>query len=275
MKIVTEQESNYDNLEKMSAADLLNCISKEDETIAAVVKAAIPQIEVLVKALTERMKKGGRLFYIGAGTSGRLGVIDASECPPTYGVPSDMVIGIIAGGDRAIRNAVENAEDNEDQAWKDMEAYHINAKDAVIGIAASGTTPYVLKGLERANQNGCLTGCVVCNDNSPIGKVAAYPVEVVTGPEFVTGSTRMKAGTATKLVLNMISTAVMIGLGRVQGNKMIDMKLSNAKLQERGIRMVMQQTGLDKATAAALLVQHGSVRNALQHAASDLLKSNS
>src|SRR6202012_2958880 len=213
--------------------------------------------------VTERMRNGGRLFYIGAGTSGRLGVVDASECPPTFGVPFDMVVGIIAGGDGAIRKAVDFAEDDTEQAWKDLSAYNINEKDVLVGIAASGTTPYVIGGLQTANQNNVVTGCIVCNTGSPVAAEARYPVEVVTGPEFVTGSTRMKAGTAQKLVLNMLSTSVMIQLGRVKGNKMVDMQLTNNKLVDRGTRMVMNETGLDEAAAADLLKQEGSVRKAV------------
>jgi N-acetylmuramic acid 6-phosphate etherase len=209
------------------------------------------------------MKKGGRLFYIGAGTSGRLGVVDASECPPTFGVPFDMVIGLIAGGDIAIRKAVEYAEDNWEQAWKDLQAYNITQKDVVIGIAASGRTPYVIGGLQACREKGILTGCITCNAGSKLAAAAEYPVEVVVGPEFVTGSTRMKAGTAQKLVLNMISTSVMIQLGRVRGNKMVDMQLSNEKLVDRGVKMVMDELQIDEEKAAQLLKQHGSVRKAV------------
>jgi N-acetylmuramic acid 6-phosphate etherase len=211
-----------------------------------------------------RMKKGGRIFYIGAGTSGRLGILDASECPPTYGVPHDWVIGIIAGGDQAIRKAVEKAEDDSDQAWKDIQAFGFNEEDTVIGIAASGTTPYVIGGVKAAKASGLLTGCITCNQDSPLSKVVDVPIEVVVGPEFVTGSTRMKAGTAQKLVLNMISTAVMIRLGRVKGNKMVDMQLSNEKLVKRGQRMIMESTGADEFTAHSLLMLHGSVRAAVE-----------
>jgi N-acetylmuramic acid 6-phosphate etherase len=218
----------------------------------------------LAKITAERMREGGRLFYIGAGTSGRLGVVDASECPPTFGVPFDMVVGIIAGGDGAIRKAVEFAEDDDRQAWEDLLAYNINEKDVLVGIAASGTTPYVIGGLKMANEHNIITGCVVCNSGSPVAAVAKYPVEVITGPEFLTGSTRMKAGTAQKLVLNMLSTCVMIQLGRVKGNKMVDMQLSNLKLVDRGTKMVMKETGLDEHTAAGLLKEHGSVRKAVE-----------
>jgi N-acetylmuramic acid 6-phosphate etherase len=229
------------------------------------VEKALPQIEQLITITASRMKEGGRLFYIGAGTSGRLGVVDASECPPTFGVPFDMVVGIIAGGDGAIRNSVEFAEDDTEQAWKDLLEFDINDKDVVVGIAASGTTPYVIGGLKMANKNNIITGCIVCNNGSPVAAEAQYPVEVVTGPEFLTGSTRMKAGTAQKLVLNMLSTSVMIQLGRVKGNKMVDMQLSNNKLVNRGARMVMEETGLNEAAAAALLKKYGSVRNAVEN----------
>jgi N-acetylmuramic acid 6-phosphate etherase len=263
MRLVTEKESNYKNLEQMPVGELLQHINDEDKTVAYTVEKAMPQIEALVQVVAERMKAGGRLFYIGAGTSGRLGVVDASECPPTYGVPFDWVIGIIAGGDGAIRRAVEYAEDDPDQAWVDMQEYHINSKDVVVGIAASGTTPYVIGGLQRANEEGLATGCIVCNEGGPVAAVAQYPVEVVTGPEFVTGSTRMKAGTAQKMVLNMLSTAVMIKLGRVKGNKMVDMQLTNHKLVDRATKMVMDETGLNENAAADLLKEYGSVRKAV------------
>ncbi len=261
----TEKDSNYQNLDKMSVHEILSNINQEDKTVPLAVEREIPRIEALVKVIVTRMKKGGRLFYIGAGTSGRLGILDASECPPTYGVPFDWVIGLIAGGDTAIRKAVEFAEDDEEQAWKDLEEYAINANDVVIGIAASGTTPYVIGGLNKANEMGIATGCIVCNGNSPIAAIAQYPVEVIVGPEFVTGSTRMKAGTAQKLALNMISTAVMIQLGRVKGNKMVDMQLSNHKLVGRGVRMVMAETGTDEETATALIEKFGNVRKAIDN----------
>ncbi len=261
--LATESSSKYEDLDKQSVDTLLRQINAEDQTVPLAVEKVIPNIEALVNQIVPRMEQGGRLFYIGAGTSGRLGVVDASECPPTYGVPFDMVIGIIAGGDGAIRKAVENAEDDPEQAWKDMEAYDIGALDTVIGIAASGRTPYVIGGLKSANANGILTGCIVCNGGSPIAAEAKYPVEVIVGPEYVTGSTRMKSGTAQKLVLNMISTAVMIRLGRVRGNKMVDMQLSNHKLVLRAIRMVCEATGVGEEEAAALLEKHGSVRNAV------------
>lgn len=259
----TEKDSRYDHLEKMSVSEILAHINQEDQTVAVSVSKALPQIEALTAVIAEKMSNGGRLFYIGAGTSGRLGVVDASECPPTFGVPFDWVVGIIAGGDGAIRKAVEFAEDDAEQAWKDLLAFDINDKDVVVGIAASGRTPYVIGGLKAANQNNIATGCVVCNSGSPVAAVAQYPVEVVTGPEFLTGSTRMKAGTAQKLVLNMLTTAVMIRLGRVKGNKMVDMQLSNNKLIDRGTRMIMAETGLDEATAAKLLKEQGSVRKAV------------
>ncbi|MFD2966671.1 N-acetylmuramic acid 6-phosphate etherase [Sphingobacterium bambusae] len=262
---VTEKESNYQDLDKMSVHDLLTNMNKEDRSVPLAVEKAIPQLERLVKVTVEKMSQGGRLFYIGAGTSGRLGILDASECPPTFGVPFDWVIGLIAGGDTAIRRAVEFAEDDKEQAWKDMLAYNVNKNDVVIGIAASGTTPYVIGGLTRANEEGLITGCIVCNTDSPIAQVAQYPVEVVVGPEFVTGSTRMKSGTAQKLVLNMLSTSVMIQLGRVKGNKMVDMQLSNVKLVDRGVRMVMDETGADEETATILLERYGNVRKAIEN----------
>ncbi|WP_114751298.1 N-acetylmuramic acid 6-phosphate etherase [Pleomorphovibrio marinus] len=260
----TESTSSYDNLENMSVKDLLNNMNKEDQTVPLAVKKSLPQIETLIEHIVPRMAEGGRLFYIGAGTSGRLGILDASECPPTYGVPHDRVIGIIAGGDQAIRKAVENAEDDTDQAWPDIQSFGFNPKDTVIGIAASGTTPYVIGGVKKAREKGLLTGCVTCNEGSPLGKAAEFPVEVVVGPEFVTGSTRMKSGTAQKLVLNMISTSVMIKLGKVKGNKMVDMQLSNKKLVDRGTKMIMDVTGLPAERANELLMQYGSVRAAVE-----------
>lgn len=248
----------------MTVKEILQHINEEDRTVPLAVEKALPQIEALAKITAERMKAGGRLFYIGAGTSGRLGVVDASECPPTFGVPFDRVVGIIAGGDGAIRKAVEFAEDDDRQAWEDLLAYGINEKDVLVGIAASGTTPYVVGGLKMANKHHMVTGCIVCNSGSPVAAAAKYPVEVVTGPEFLTGSTRMKAGTAQKLVLNMLSTCVMIQLGRVKGNKMVDMQLSNDKLIDRGTKMVMRETGLDEHTAVGLLKEHGSVRKAVE-----------
>ena len=263
MNNITEKQSHYNDLEKMTVEEVLLNINKEDQLIADAVKKAIPQISALVIPIVERMKKGGRLFYIGAGTSGRLGVLDASEIPPTFGVPYDWVIGLIAGGDSAIRKAVEFAEDDLDQAWKDLEKYEPNETDTLVGIAASGTTPYVIGGLKEANKMGMLTGCVVCNTGSTVAKNSQYPVEVVVGPEFVTGSTRMKAGTAQKLVLNMITTAVMIQLGRVKGNKMVDMQLTNIKLVKRGVRFIMEEANVDEKTASELLEKYGSVREAI------------
>lgn len=260
---ITETSSNHQNLDQMSVADLLLNINQEDQTVPLAVEKAMPQIEKLVSKVVEKMKNGGRLFYIGAGTSGRLGVVDASECPPTFGVPQDWVVGIIAGGDTAIRKAVEFAEDDQHKAWEDLKAYEISEKDFVIGIAASGTTPYVIGGLEDCHRNNIATGCIVCNPGSPIAQVAQFPIEVAVGPEFVTGSTRMKAGTAQKLVLNMISTASMIQLGRVKGNKMVDMQLSNHKLVDRAVRMVMDEISVDETTAKELIENHSNVRNAI------------
>ncbi len=261
---VTEASSYYDHLEQMSISDLLTNINKEDKSVPSSIERAIPQIEKLVAAIVDAMLSGGRLFYIGAGTSGRLGILDASEIPPTYGMPHGQVIGLIAGGDQAIRKAVENAEDDRQQAWKDLQQYAITSKDILVGIAASGRTPYVIGGLEDARKHGIVTGCITCNENSDVARHADYPVEVIVGPEFVTGSTRMKAGTAQKLVLNMISTTVMIKLGRVKGNKMVDMQLTNVKLVNRGIRMIMEETGVDEPTAEALLNEHRSVRKAIE-----------
>jgi N-acetylmuramic acid 6-phosphate etherase len=265
MKKTTESDSNYDGLDKMSTVDLLTNINKEDKTVALSVKDQIPQIEQLINAIVPKMKIGGRLFYLGAGTSGRLGVIDASECPPTFGVDHGLVIGIMAGGDKAMRKAVEFAEDNTDLGWENLQTHNIVKNDVVIGIAASGTTPYVIGALKKCQKENITTGCIVCNANSPVSKVADFPIEVVVGPEFVTGSTRMKSGTAQKLVLNMISTSVMIKLGKVKGNKMVDMHLSNNKLIDRGTKMLMQEIGVDYETAKALLNQFGSVRNAVDH----------
>jgi N-acetylmuramic acid 6-phosphate etherase len=259
----TESTSRYDHLEQMSVLELLTNINNEDKTVPHAVEKAIPQLEALIAQIVVRMKQGGRLFYIGAGTSGRLGVVDASECPPTYGVPFDWVIGLMAGGDEAIRKAVENAEDDPEQAWKDLQEYHISDLDSLVGLAASGRTPYVIGGLEQARAAGVLTGCVVCNYDSKVAAAAEFPVEIVVGPEFVTGSTRMKAGTAQKLALNMISTSVMIQLGRVQGNKMVDMQMTNYKLVDRAIRMVRDETGVSAQEAQDLLERHGSVRLAV------------
>ncbi len=260
----TEKDSLYDNLEQMSSHDLLTNINNEDQKVAKVVESCIPTIGKLVDEIHTRMSKGGRLFYIGAGTSGRLGVVDASECPPTFGVAHDRVIGIIAGGDSAIRKAVEMAEDNPNGAWEDLQKYQINELDTVIGIAASGRTPYVLGGLKMCNEHQILTGGISCNENSPLSEVAQIAIEAVVGPEFVTGSTRMKAGTAQKLILNMISTAVMVKLGHVVGNKMVDMQLSNQKLIERGSLMIQEVLHIPFEEAKSLLLKHGSVRNAIK-----------
>jgi N-acetylmuramic acid 6-phosphate etherase len=259
----TESDSRYDHLEKMKVKDLLENINREDKTVPHAVEKAISSIEKLVNAIVKKMKSGGRLFYLGAGTSGRLGIVDASECPPTYGIPHGKVIGLIAGGDAAIRKAVEFAEDDKLQGWKDLKKYKVSAKDVVIGIAASGSTPYVVAALEKCNANKIITGCITCNEGSPLAATAKFPVTVVVGPEFVTGSTRMKSGTAQKLVLNMISTTVMIKLGRVKGNKMVDMKLSNNKLVDRGTKMIAKALKTDYETAGQLLKKYGSVRKAV------------
>jgi len=261
----TEQASKYQSLEKMSVTELLTNINNEDKTVPLAVEKALPQIEKLVEQIVAKMKLGGRLFYIGAGTSGRLGIVDASECPPTFGVPFDRVIGLIAGGDTAIRRAVENAEDDKEQAWNDLLACMITDKDVVVGIAASGTTPYVIGGLEKCNKNNITTACITCNEGSPLSKVSKFPIEVIVGPEFVTGSSRMKAGTAQKLVLNMISTATMIQLGKVKGNKMVDMQLSNNKLVDRGVKMIMEEINVTYEEASELLEKHGSVRKAVEN----------
>ncbi|MDF2436112.1 MAG: N-acetylmuramic acid-6-phosphate etherase [Bacteroidota bacterium] len=247
----------------MSVKELLVNINREDQTVPQAIEKIIPQIEKLVNAIVKQMREGGRLFYMGAGTSGRLGIVDASECPPTYGVPHGMVIGIIAGGDKAIRKAVEFAEDDTEQGWKDLLKHKINSKDVVIGIAASGSTPYVVAALEACNKNNITTGCIVCNKGSNVAKAAKYKIEAVVGPEFVTGSTRMKSGTAQKLILNMISTSVMIKLGRVKGNKMVDMKLSNNKLVDRGTNMVAKELKINYKKANELLLKYGSVRKAI------------
>ncbi len=259
----TEQSSNYNHLEKMSINELLTNINNEDQTIANAVRKTIPSVEKLVEQIVIKLQKGGRLFYIGAGTSGRLGILDASECPPTFGVSNDLVIGLIAGGDNAIRQAVENAEDSIKQGWNDLQNNNITDKDVVIGIAASGTTPYVVSTLEKCNKNNITTGCITMNEGSPLALVAKYPIVCVVGPEFVTGSSRMKAGTTQKLLLNMISTTTMIKLGKVKGNKMVDMQLSNTKLVNRGTRMIMEELKIDEKLANQLLLKHGSVRNAV------------
>ncbi|MCU0409451.1 MAG: N-acetylmuramic acid 6-phosphate etherase [Bacteroidales bacterium] len=261
---ITESSSNFDNLEKMSVLELLTNINMEDSKVHLAVREAIPQIEALVSRIAARMQKGGRLFYLGAGTSGRLGVLDASEVPPTFGVSHDLVIGLIAGGEAALRRAVEAAEDDPEKAWKELEIFNINTNDTVIGIAASGTTPYVIGGLQKARECGILTGCITCNPGSKIAEAAEFPIVVVVGPEFVTGSTRMKAGTAQKLVLNMITTTVMIKLGRVKGNKMVNMQLTNRKLIERGTRMIVDELNIQREAARILLLQHGSVKKALE-----------
>jgi N-acetylmuramic acid 6-phosphate etherase len=265
MKKTTESDSNYHGLERMSVSALLQNINSEDKTVANSVEEQIPQIEELINAIFLQMKKGGRLFYLGAGTSGRLGIVDASECPPTFGVDHGLVIGIMAGGDKAMRKAVEFAEDNISLGWRDLEAYKINSNDVVMGIAASGTTPYVIGALKKCQEEKIITGCIVCNSNSPVAEVSDYPVEVVVGPEFVTGSTRMKSGTAQKLVLNMISTSLMIKLGKVKGNKMVDMQLSNNKLVDRGTKMIMKEIGVDYETANSLLEKYTSVRDAVNN----------
>ncbi|WP_299890443.1 N-acetylmuramic acid 6-phosphate etherase [uncultured Lacinutrix sp.] len=256
----TEKDSNYNHLEKMTINELLININKEDKTVPSAVEKALPQIEKLVQQIVSKLKSGGRLFYIGAGTSGRLGIVDASECPPTFGVPYDMVIGLIAGGDKAIRKAVEFAEDSKTQGWNDLLKNNITSNDIVIGIAASGTTPYVIHALENCNKKSIITGCITCNKNSPLSNTARFPIEVVVGPEFVTGSSRMKAGTAQKLVLNMLTTSTMIKLDRVKGNKMVDMQLSNNKLVDRGVKMIMSELKIDKISAKTLLEKHDNVR---------------
>ncbi|MFP5471759.1 MAG: N-acetylmuramic acid 6-phosphate etherase [Bacteroidia bacterium] len=264
MQKITESDSHYNHLENMSVLELLQNINLEDKTVPLAVEKCIPDIEKLVQEIVTRMEQGGRLFYMGAGTSGRLGIVDASECPPTYGVPHGMVIGLIAGGDTAIRKAVEFAEDDKTQGWKDLQEHDINELDTVIGIAASGTTPYVIGALEQCNALGILTGGITCNPGSPLALTAKHPMVAVVGPEFVTGSTRMKAGTAQKLILNMISTSVMIKLGRVKGNKMVDMQLSNNKLIDRGTRMIMNALNIGYEEANELLKKHGSVRKAVE-----------
>lgn len=260
----TEQTSKYNHLEKMTVTELLSNINKEDKTVPLAIEKSLPQIEALTIQIIEKLKNGGRLFYIGAGTSGRLGIVDASECPPTFGVPHELVVGLIAGGDSAIRKAVEFAEDNTEQGWKDLQEQHITEKDIVVGIAASGTTPYVISALEQCNKNKIVTGCITCNEGSPLALVAKHPIVVVVGPEFVTGSSRMKAGTAQKLVLNMLSTATMIQLGKVKGNKMVDMQLSNNKLVERGVKMLISELNIDHKTASELLEKYGNVREAIK-----------
>lgn len=264
-KKITESESHYHHLEKMSVQELLTNINKEDQTVPDIVAKQIPAIEALVLALVDKMLVGGRLFYIGAGTSGRLGIVDASECPPTYGVPYGLVIAVIAGGEKAIVEAVEYAEDDIEKGWEDLQKHNITDKDFVIGIAASGTTPYVIKALEKCKINNILTGSICCNPDTPLSAVADFPIEVVVGPEFVTGSTRMKSGTAQKLVLNMISTSAMIQLGRVEDNKMVNMQLSNVKIVDRGVKMLMEKTGMqDYNLAKQQLLEFGSVKKAAE-----------
>ena len=261
----TELDSKYNHLEKMSVNQLLTNINAEDKIVPLAVEKSMGQIESLVNQIVEKLQHGGRLFYIGAGTSGRLGILDASECPPTFGVSHNLVIGLIAGGDSAIRNAVEFAEDSSTQGWKDLQEFKISHKDVVVGIAASGTTPYVIHALKSCNENKIITGCITCNQNSPLARTAKYPIEVIVGPEFVTGSSRMKAGTAQKLVLNMITTATMIKLGRVKGNKMVDMQLSNNKLVERGVNMIVNELGISENEAKILLTKHKNVREAIKN----------
>ncbi|MBT8288550.1 MAG: N-acetylmuramic acid 6-phosphate etherase [Bacteroidia bacterium] len=260
----TEEESHYDDLEKMSIHELIIKINEQDKTVPLAVEKSIPQIEALIKQVVNKLQIGGRLFYIRAGTSGRLGIVDASECPPTFGVPHDVVIGIMAGGDSAIRKAVEFAEDSRIQGWKDLLKFKINSNDVVVGIAASGTTPYVVGAVKNCNENNIVTGCITCNANSPLAREAQFPIEVVVGPEFVTGSSRMKAGTAQKLVLNMITTSAMIQLGKVEGNRMVDMQLSNNKLVDRGTKMIMNRLSISEFEASILLNKHKSVRNAIK-----------
>lgn len=261
----TEQDSNYNNLEQMNVSELLIKINKEDKTVPLAVEKSLPQIEKLTEQIVVKLRDGGRLFYIGAGTSGRLGIVDASECPPTFGVPHELVVGLIAGGDIAIRKAVEFAEDSQEQGWKDLQEHNISNKDVVIGIAASGTTPYVISAIEKCNENNIITGCITCNSGSPLALTAKFPIEVIVGPEFVTGSSRMKAGTAQKLVLNMLSTTTMIQLGKIKGNKMVDMQLSNSKLVDRGEKMLVSELNIDKKSASELLKKYGSVRAVIKN----------
>lgn len=259
----TEESSKYNHLEKMSTLELLTNINNEDKTVPLAVEKCIPQIDKFISHALERMKNGGRLFYIGAGTSGRLGIVDASECPPTFGVSHDLVVGLIAGGDSAIRKAVEFAEDDTTQGWIDLQNVNIKSNDILVGIAASGTTPYVLGAINSANTNGVLTAGISCNLNSPLSKNSTHPITAIVGPEFVTGSTRMKSGTAQKLILNMISTSLMIGLGKIKGNKMVDMQLSNDKLVDRGIKMVMNELAISYEAAESLIQKHGNVRDSI------------
>ena len=261
---VTESSSNHENLDKMSTEELLRGINSEDKTVPLAIEKIIPEIQQFIDACFERMNQGGRLFYIGAGTSGRLGIVDASECPPTFGVDHGVVVGLMAGGDKAMRKAVEFAEDDKEQGWKDLQEFNINNKDTLVGIAASGTTPYVIGAMKTANENGILTGGISCNPGSPVEQTAQHQMTAVVGPEFVTGSTRMKSGTAQKLILNMISTSLMIKLGRVKGNRMVDMQLSNNKLVDRGAKMVQEALKVTYEEAEALLKDNGSVRRAIE-----------
>ncbi|MBR5396098.1 MAG: N-acetylmuramic acid 6-phosphate etherase [Bacteroidaceae bacterium] len=267
--LVTEQPSHFNDLEQMSVGELLMHINQEDMMVAEVVHNAIPQIQALVEAIEPRMKRGGRLFYVGAGTSGRLGVLDASELPPTFGVPEDRVIGLIAGGDRALRHAVEKAEDFPEKGWQDLQAFAPMKDDSVLGIAASGTTPYVIGAIKEARKNGLLTGCITSNPDTPLAAASEYPIETIVGPEFVTGSSRMKSGTAQKMVLNMISTSLMIRMGRVKGNRMVKMQLTNAKLVDRGTRMIQESLGLSYEEAQERLLETGSVDKALKKVKSE------
>ena len=260
---ITEQDSLHDKLEEMPINNILSSINNEDKKVANAVEKTIPQIEALVTIIVDKVSNGGRLFYIGAGTSGRLGILDASECPPTFGVKNNIVIGLIAGGDKAIRNAVEFAEDSHTLGWEELKTYHINSNDVVVGIAASGTTPYVIHALEKCNTKNIVTGCITSNPSAPLAQVAQFPIEVVVGPEFLTGSSRMKSGTAQKMILNMISTSLMIQLGRVKGNKMVDMQLSNHKLIDRGVKMIQNELGISKEEALTLLEAHKNVRAAI------------
>jgi N-acetylmuramic acid 6-phosphate etherase len=261
---ITESPSKFRNLEDLSVLELITGINKEDSQVHRAVQEVLPQIERLIAGILDRMKKGGRLFYIGAGTSGRLGVLDASELPPTYGVSHELVIGLIAGGDVALRKSVENAEDDLMKGWEELKSHHIGNKDSLIGIAASGTTPYVVGAVRQASKNGILTGCITCNPGSELAKCSDFPIEAIAGPEFITGSTRMKSGTAQKMILNIISTTLMVKLGKVKGNKMINMQLTNQKLVKRGTRMLMEELRLDYESAHDLLLRYGSVKKALE-----------
>lgn len=267
---ITEQPSHYDHLEQMEVGEMLQAMNQEDRLVAEAVECVLPEVEALVKAIEPRMKRGGRLFYVGAGTSGRLGVLDASELPPTFGVQPDWVIGLIAGGDEALKRAVEHAEDDVEQGWKDLERYLPTTDDSVIGIAASGTTPYVIGAIEQARKHGLLTGCITSNPHTPLAAAAEYPIETIVGPEFVTGSSRMKSGTAQKMVLNMISTALMIRMGRVKGNRMVKMQLTNEKLIDRGTRMIQESLGIPYDEARQRLLSAGSVDMALESATARL-----